>query len=645
MDVELTFPTAGLEDPNGIAQAQLEGTTVTLPEGMAVNPASAQGQGACTLEQLGMSAQGVPNDDPVTCPDASKLGTVEAITPILPGTFNGTVYLAKQGSNPFGSLLALYLVIDSPEKGILIKLAGKVSPDPVTGQLTVSFDGNPQAPLSSVRLRFPGGPRAALINPPSCGPHTVHTQMTPWTAADPAHPTDAETVELASSFNVTQGPNGTPCPSGALEPRLRVGATNPTAGATTPFVLDLSREDGTQRFRAITTTMPPGLTAYLKGVPYCPEAALASIPTGPNTGAAQITSPACPAASQVGTVIAGAGAGPDPLFLDTGKVYLAGPYKGAPLSLAIATPAVAGPFDLGNVVVRAALNIDPATAQVSAVSDPIPTILRASCSTSGRSASTSTAPTSPSTRPTANRLRSTATVTGEKGSTATVSDRFQVGGCDKLGFKPNLKLKLKGGTKRGAYPRSPPPSPRGPATPTSNAPRSPCRTRCSWPRSTSSTICTRVQFAADACPKGSIYGKATATSPAGRLSPRGHRLPARLLQPAARHGDRPQGPRPPADRDRAGRKDRLQERRHPQHLRPRPRRPGDQVHPEAAGRQEEPARQLPQPLQGHPARHREARRPERPGAGLPAGGGEQLREGEGEGAGGSERQLFYIQML
>ena len=404
-------------------------------------------------------------------------------------------------------------MIDSPEKGILIKLAGKVSPDPVTGQLTVSFDGNPQAPLSSVRLRFPGGPRAALINPPSCGPHTVHTQMTPWTAADPAHPTDAETVELASSFNITQGPNGTGCPTGALEPKLRTWATNPTAGATTPFVLDLSREDGTQRFRAITTTMPPGLTAYLKGVPYCPEAALASIPTGPNTGAAQITSPACPAASQVGTVIAGAGAGPNPLFLDTGKVYLAGPYKGAPLSLAIATPAVTGPFDLGNVVVRAALNINPATAQVSAVSDPIPTVLEGilldirDVRVNVDRPNFTLAPTN------CEPLAATATATGEKGSTATVSDRFQVGGCDKLGFKPNLKLKLKGKTKRGAYQQLS-------ATLTARPGDANIkRASVALPHSIFlaqehiQTICTRVQFAADQCPKGSIYGKATATSP------------------------------------------------------------------------------------------------------------------------------------
>ena len=220
MEVELTMPPEGLEgknaegnpDPEAVAQANLKGTTVTLPEGMAVNPSSANGLGACSLEQIGMSAAGTPNDDPVSCPQPSKLGTVEVDTPLLEETLHGDLYIAKQGSNPFKSLLAIYLVIDSPEKGLLIKLAGKVSPDPVTGRLTVSFEDNPQAPLESVRLRFAGGNRAALINPPSCGTYEITTRMTPWGEQEP--------VEVTSPFKVTQGPGGGACPSGGLEPKL-----------------------------------------------------------------------------------------------------------------------------------------------------------------------------------------------------------------------------------------------------------------------------------------------------------------------------------------------------------------------------------------------------------------------------------------
>ncbi|HEX5929877.1 MAG TPA: hypothetical protein VFY48_10840 [Solirubrobacterales bacterium] len=505
MQVELTMPTDGLEEKEGIAGANLKGTTVVLPEGMAVNPSSANGQGACSLEQIGISASGVPNDQPVSCPDSSKLGTVEAVTPILDEPLNGTVYLAQQGSNPFNSLLALYLVIDSPDKGILIKLAGKVSPDPNTGRLTVSFDENPQAPIANVKLEFAGGNRAALINPPSCGTYDIKTQMTPWGDQPP--------VEVTSSFQVTQGPSGGACPSGALEPKLKAGVEDPQAGAVTPFVLDLSREDGTQRFKAISTTMPPGLTAYLKGVPYCPDQALSAIPTAPGTGQAQLASPACPQASQVGTVTTGAGAGPDPLFLDTGRAYLAGPYKRAPLSLAIAAPAVTGPFDLGNVVVRTALNVNPATAQITAVSDPVPTILEGipldirQVRVNVNRPNFTLAPTN------CEPLATTATVTGEKGATATVSDRFQVGGCDKLGFKPALKLKLKGSPKRGAYQQ---------LTATLNArpgDANIARASVALPHSIFlaqehiRTVCTRVQFAADQCPKGSVYGQATAISP------------------------------------------------------------------------------------------------------------------------------------
>ncbi len=513
MDVELTLPTDGLEDPNGIAEAHLEGTTVTLPEGMAVNPAAANGLGACTMAELGISAAGVPNDDPVSCPESSKLGSVEANTPILEDTLGGTVYLAKQGSNPFGSLLALYLVIDSPENGILIKLAGKVSPDPDTGRLTVSFENNPQAPLSSVRLHFPGGNRAALINPPSCGTHAVQSQLTPWSAADPANPTEAETLELSSSFALTQGPGGGPCPSGALEPKLSAGLAGNQAGATSPFTLRLHREDGTQRFRGVSAKTPPGLSAYLKGIPCCPVSTLTSAPTAPGSGAALLAAPVCPPASQVGSVSAGAGAGPDLLFIETGKAYLSCPYKGAPLSLGIATPAVSGPFDLGNVVVMSALHLDPQSAQITAVSDPIPTILHGipldlrDVRVNLDRPNFTLAPTN------CEPLATTATVTGDKGATATVSDRFQVGGCEKLGFKPKLALRLHGKTRRGAYQRLE-------ATLTARAGDANIkRASVALPHSIFlaqehiRTVCTRVQFAADQCPQGSIYGKAKAISP------------------------------------------------------------------------------------------------------------------------------------
>ncbi len=523
MNVEVTMPTAGLEDPFGTAEANLKSARVTLPVGMAVNPSAASGLGACTLPEIGISPAGVPNDNPIACPESSKVATVEAETPLLEETLQGNVYIAKQSENPFNSLLALYLVIDSPKNGILVKLAGKVSPDPITGQLTVSFDDNPEVPVRSVRLHFDGGQRAALINPPLCGnyggeeggPRGIEAALSPWNAADPENPSPAETVNSVSAFTIDEGPGGGPCPSEALEPKLRAGLADPSAGAVTPFVLDLSREDGTQRFRAVEVSTPRGLVAYLKGIPYCPEAALAQIPSAAGSGAAQLASPSCPAASQVGTVVAGAGAGTSPFYLHTGRAYLAPPYKGAPLSLAIVNPAVAGPFDLGNVVVRTALRVNPETAEITAVSDPLPTIIEGipldvrDIRVNVDRPNFTIAPTN--CEPTA----TSAQVSGEKGAVANVSDRFQVGGCDKLKFKPDLKLRLHGKTRRGAYQRLVATVTYPPGGGYANV----ASAAVTFPHSTFlaqehiRTICTRVQFAADQCPQGSIYGKAKATSP------------------------------------------------------------------------------------------------------------------------------------
>ena len=330
LDVELTMPTEGLESPGGIAQANLADSTVKFPLGMSVNPALASGLGACSQAQLGMS-DGVPNNEPAHCPESSKVGTAEVKTPLLADPLKGDVYVAQQGENPFHSLLGIYLVVESPRDGIIVKIAGKVSPDPVTGQLTASFEDNPEAPFSSLQLHLVSGNRAALINPSYCGSYQIESRLSPWTAADPAHPTPAETIRSFSGYQVDSGPGGGPCPDGALAPHFAAGLANPTAGTTSPFTLRLSREDGTQRFSALNVTMPPGLTGYLKGIPYCSDATLASISEAEGTGVAQIASPSCPAASQIGTASVGVGAGPSPFYAETGHAYLSGPYKGAPL--------------------------------------------------------------------------------------------------------------------------------------------------------------------------------------------------------------------------------------------------------------------------------------------------------------------------
>lgn len=508
MDVELTMPTDGLEDPTGIAQANLANSIVTLPVGMALNPSVASGLSACTPAQVKLGT-----NDEITCPPSSKVGSVEVETPLLAETLKGSVYVASQRDNPFATLLAIYMVLESKRDGILVKIAGKVAPDPVTGQLTASFKENPEAPVSRLSLHFASGARAPLINPPVCGTYRIEAQLSPWTAQDPGNPTPAETVTQSSSYQVTSGPNGKPCPDGSLSPRLNAGLMNPVAGATSPFVLDLSREDGSQRFSALNVAMPPGLTGYLKGIPYCPDATLAAIPTAEGTGAAQLASPSCPATSQLGSVSVGAGAGLSPFYVNTGKAYLAGPYKGAPLSIAIVTPAVAGPFDLGNVVVRNALQVNPKTAQISVVSDPIPTILHGllldvrDIRVSIDRPNFILAPTN------CEPMTIGAQVAGEKGGLATLSNRFQVGGCAALPFKPNLTIQLHGGTRRGAYQRLV-------ATVTAKPGEANiARTAVTFPHSAFLaqehivTVCTRVQFAAHQCPTGSVYGSAKVITP------------------------------------------------------------------------------------------------------------------------------------
>jgi hypothetical protein len=499
LDLELTMPTDGLEDPEGIAQANLRDAKVSLPEGMAINASAGQGLGACAADQIKLGT-----NDPIGCPESSKIGSVEIETPVLEDTLKGSVYIAKQGDVE-GSLIGFYLVFDSPRNGILVKLPAKVTPDPQTGQLVVTVAESPEQPFSAVRMHFPGGQRATLLTPPNCGTYQITSELTPWSGGSP--------VTQTSNFEVNQGPNGGPCPTGALGAKLSAGTEDPTAGRTSPFVMRLSREDGSQRFSALNLTTPPGLTAYLKDIPYCPDSVLAGISADAGTGQAQIDHPSCPAASQVGTVTAGAGAGSDPLFVDTGKAYLAGPYKGAPLSLAVVAPAVAGPLDLGTVVVRNALSLNPETAQVTVKSDPIPTILhgilldiRDIRIAVNRSHFTLN-PTN------CDPMSVGAEVTGESGASASLSNRFQVSGCDRLSFKPKLDIRLSGGTRRGSHPRLRGVLEAGPGEANIG------RAAVTIPRSEFldqahiRTICTRVQFAADACPKGSVYGHATATTP------------------------------------------------------------------------------------------------------------------------------------
>jgi hypothetical protein len=521
-EARLTLPYA--ESPAGLASPTLRDTTVTLPEGVVANPSSANGLAACTTQQIGYLGSGFPLPNPIRfneeeprCPDASKIGTVTIHTPLLEKPFEGSVYLARQFDNPFDSLLAIYLVVDDPETGIVVKLAGEVTPDPRTGRLTATFTDNPQLPFTELDLSFFGGPGAALANPPTCGTKTTSSVLTPWSA--PYTPS----VSSTDSFGVTAGPNGAACASTEAQlpnkPSFEAGTVSPLAGAYSPFVLKLSREDGTQRIGAIDTTLPPGLVGKLAGITYCPDAGLAAAAgrSKPGEGALEQASPSCPAGSQIGTVDVAAGAGTQPVHVQ-GRVYLAGPYKGAPLSLAIVTPAIAGPFDLGTVVVRNALDVNEETAQIHAVSDPIPSILEG-IPLDVRSVTLNLDRPAFTLNPTSCEPMSVSgSATSTLDSVAALSNRFQVGGCNGLDFKPKLALRVFGKTNRNAKPRFRAILQAKPGEANIK------RAQVNLPHSEFleqnhiKTVCTRLQFSAggghgEQCPMNSIYGHAKAWSP------------------------------------------------------------------------------------------------------------------------------------
>ncbi len=492
------------EDPEGLGTPDLKKAVVTLPQGMTVNPAGANGLEGCGSSQVDLHGAG-----PAHCPDGSKIGTAEVDTPLLDHPLKGSVFLAAPHDNPFDSLLAIYIALDDPQSGVIVKLAGHVEADPSTGQLKTTFDENPQLPFNDFKVDFFSGALAPLRTPGTCGTFSTQSELTPWSAPDtgPA-PTPSD------SYQIDAGPNGSGCASSAgaqpNSPHFDAGTESPIAARYSPFVLHLQREDGSQEFKDVTVTPPAGLVAKLAGTPYCPDSALAA--AAAKSGNAEKASPSCPSASQIGTVNVGAGAGPSPYWAQ-GEVYLAGPYKGAPLSLAIVTPATAGPFDLGTVVVRSALHVDPETARITAVTDPIPHILEG-IPLDVRAVTVKLDKPGFTLNPTSCDATS---VGGELNSvldqSASLAARFQVGDCTSLGFEPKLGLRLFGKTNRGAHPkfRAVLSMPAGDANLAAASVRLPPSEILD--QGHIRTVCTRVQFAAESCPAGSIYGYASARSP------------------------------------------------------------------------------------------------------------------------------------
>jgi hypothetical protein len=525
-DYEVQIPTGGLLEADKLVTPELKNTTVTLPEGVSLNPAAAAGLGGCSTEQIGLIGTGFgePNPyhfdkKPVRCPENSKLGTFEIGSPLLDLPLQGIVYLAAQDDNPFNTTIALYLVIEDEQTGLVFKLPGKAIPDPVTGQVTSTFPNNPQLPFENLVLHFKGGNLAPLATPEACGTYSTDSEVTPWSfpeSGPPFHDHDA--------FAITSGVNGGLCPQSLAErpfkPTLKAGTTSTAAGAYSGLQVKISRGDGEQDLRRISFTLPAGVSGKLAGIPYCPEAAIAAAEG--SSGKAEQRSSACPGASQIGSLVAGAGIGANPYFAD-GKLYMSGPYKGAPISTVAIVPAVAGPYDLGNVVTRTPLYIDRASARVTATSDPLPYILKG-IPLHLRSIKIDVDRPSFVLNPTScERMSIAARMTGSGGDNVSAADDvfndgsepFQVGGCPALGFKPSLKAKLTGGTKRNDHPVFTAEVAYPPGAGYANIKD----VQVALPHSEFldqshiNTVCTRAQAAAHECPAGSIYGYAEATTP------------------------------------------------------------------------------------------------------------------------------------
>jgi hypothetical protein len=470
LDVDITSP-QNLDNPGGLASAQLRNAKVSLPEGLTVNPGAADGLEACSDAQLGLG-----NEQEPACPDGSKIGTVTATSPLLKETLSGDVYVRSQASDDpqSGEMFRVALVVQSKERGILIKLAGQIRVNPDTGRITAEFDDNPQVPVDHIQLHLKAGPRAPLATPASCGSKAIETNLTSWAGHD---------LTQSSPFTIacTQG-------LGGFTPSFSAGAVRPVGGAFSPFALSISKPDGNADLNGLRMELPTGLLARLKG--------------NLNT--------------QVGTVKAYAGPGSNPFMLP-GKVFLEGRYGDAPFSLRVVVPAKAGPFDLGEVTVRQKIYVDPIDAHVTVVSDPVPTIVKG---VPVRLQRLEVSVDKPDfiINPTSCAAKTiSGTLSAAGGQTAAVTNRFQVGDCASLALKPDLALSLsgKGQTTDGKHPAI-----------TANLVQKPGQANLKKVKVTlplsmaldpdnANGLCEFVDGSKvePTCPKASIVGTATATTP------------------------------------------------------------------------------------------------------------------------------------
>jgi hypothetical protein len=412
------------------APSQIRTAIVTLPEGFTINPDAADGQGACSDAQANFGTE-----LPIGCPDQAKIGTFSLRTPALESNLEGSVYIGRPKP---GNQYRLFMAADG--QGIHAKLEGTVTPDPVTGRLRVSFRDLPQVPIDDLQLHLFASDRGLMATPTNCGLHPVSAQFIPWNSVL----ADQTSIQF---FSLTSGPAGAQCPGTVrpFRPRLAAGTTNPLAGAFSDFHLKLDRDDGDQFLGDLRFAMPPGFTGDIGGIPYCPEEAIAAAAS--RSGGEENASPSCPIPSQIGTTNVAAGPGTHP-FHALGRMFFAGPFQGAPLSLVAITPALAGPYDYGTIVVRVALHVDPLTARVRAVSGRMPQIV-GGIPLRMRSIQVNIDRPNFTINPTNCSALSVDSVgVGDQGTTAAFSSYFNAVNCSTLPFKPRMAITQLGARKQ-----------------------------------------------------------------------------------------------------------------------------------------------------------------------------------------------------
>ncbi len=451
LSVDVHVPQEEVLIPNGDAESDVKEISVKLPEGVALNASGADGLESCSEGLIGFEGfkELQPGSTAETatfterlpsplmpganfCPNASKIGTVKIKTPLLPNELEGAVYLATQEENPFGSLIAMYIVAEDPVAGTLVKLPGEVSLSP-KGQIEATFKNTPQLPFEDAKLEFFGGERAPLSTPTQCGTYATEASFTPWSGN--------EAIPSQSHFEITSGPHGSPCPNPLpFAPTLTAQTTSIQAGGYSPFTMTMSREDGNQQLQGLQLHMPPGLLGMLSSVKLCEEP--------------QANEGTCGAESRIGETTVSVGLGGDPYSVTGGEVFITGPYDGAPYGLSIKEPAKAGPFNLERtklnspacdcLVVRARIEVNPVTTALTVTTNTpaeghaIPTILEG-IPLQIKHVYVAIDRSNFTFNPTdCNPLKITGGLTSAEGATASLEVPFQITDCAALAFKPKF---------------------------------------------------------------------------------------------------------------------------------------------------------------------------------------------------------------